>query len=613
MLPDFFPYKMLSMYIRKVSQKNKETDKEYSTHRLVESYRNADGKARQQILLNLGANFKIPTEQWKQLADRIEEIISGQRSLMLPEKEIEELAQSIAKRVVRRTASKTALTETPPENNYYSVDVDSLTHQQIRQVGPEHICLEAIKQLGLDQILKEAKFNNKQIDTAIGTIIGRLVSPGSERSTHKYLQNQSALDELLNCDFQQLKLNNLYCMADKILHNKKMIEEKLFTNEKGIFKFEEVITLYDLTNTYFEGRGLENIKASFGRSKEKRCDCPLVTLALVLDASGFPKKSEIYEGNVGESKTLSKMIHDLEGTTKPTVVLDAGISSEDNIEWLKSNGYTYIVVSKKNKPLIPEGASCTLRHKKDYLIKTTLVKNLETLESELYCYSELKEKKEQGMREQAFLRYETGLEKLLAGLKNKRTSKKYEKVLERFGRLKEKHKSVGYVYDVEIVADQKKKNAIDIKWTRIEGKQKAAGTYCLRSNRNDLDGQALWNIYITLTELEAAFRCLKSELGMRPVYHQITKRVDSHIFISVLAYHILHTIRYKLKQHGINESWETIKKDLSMQCRITSTMNCKDGKKLHIRKTSSPTPRQLEIYHALGVSASPGKTEKSIF
>ncbi len=133
------------------------------------------------------------------------------------------------------------------------------------------------------------------------------------------------------------------------------------------------------------------------------------------------------------------------------------------------------------------------------------------------------------------------------------------------------------------------------------------------SNRNDLDEQELWNIYITLTELEAAFRCLKTELGMRPVYHQVTKRVDSHIFISVLAYHILHTIRYKLKQHGINESWEAIKKDLHMQCRITTTMNCKDGKKLHIRKTSSPTPRQLEIYHALGIPASPGKTEKSIF
>ncbi len=601
------------MYIRRVSQINKETGKGYYTHRLVESYRNSNGKVRQQVLLNLGTHFTIPTEQWKQLADRIEEIISGQQSLLPPEEAIEELAQSIAKRVVRRASIEKTSTAALTDDNYYNVDANSLSYQQIRQVGPEHACVETLKQLGLEQLLKELKFNRKQINTAIGTVVGRLVSPGSERSTHKYLQNQSGLDELLGCDFQQLKLDDLYYIADKILHNKKIIEEKLFANEKAIFKFDEVITLYDLTNTYFEGRGLGNAKAAFGRSKEKRNDCPLVTLALVLDASGFPKKSEIYAGNIGESKTLSQMIRDLEGKTKPTVVLDAGISSEDNLAWLKSNGYTYIVVSKKSKPLIPDGASYVLQHKKDYLIKSTLVKNSDTAESELYCYSELKGKKEQGMRNQAFLRYETGLKKIAESLKNKRASKKYEKILERFGRLKEKYKSVGYAYDVEIIADKEKKNATAIKWERIEEKQKPTGTYCLRSNRNDLDEQGFWDIYTMLIELEAAFRSLKSELGLRPIYHQITKRIDSHIFISVLAYHILHTIRYKLKWHGINESWETIKKDLRMQCRITTTMNCKDGKKLHIRKTSSPTPRQLEIYHALKIPASPGKTEKSIF
>jgi hypothetical protein len=158
------------MYIRKVSQKNKETGKEYSTHRLVESYRNADGKARQQVLLNLGANFEIPPEQWKQLADRIEEIISGQQSLLLPEEKIESLAQSISKRVVRRAASETVSTVIQSEINCYNVDIDSLTHQQIRQVGPEHICVETIKRLGLNQLLKEAKFNNKQVDTAIARL-----------------------------------------------------------------------------------------------------------------------------------------------------------------------------------------------------------------------------------------------------------------------------------------------------------------------------------------------------------------------------------------------------------------------------------------------------------
>jgi transposase len=603
------------MYIRKVTQKNKDTGAEYFTYRLVKTYRNADGKVRQCLLLNLGAHFELPPEQWKLLSDRIEEIISGQQVLILPDDEIEDMAQSIAKRVVHKSAEepKVSTIKAAPDGDYYVVDVNSLEHQQVRQIGTEHVCYETVKQLGLDRLLFESGLNHKQVNAAIGSIIGRLASPGSERGTHKYLQTQSGLDELLGCDFQQMKLDSLYCIADKILCNKKVLEDKLFEKEKDIFKFEEVITLYDLTNTYFEGTCSGNAKAAYGRSKEKRSDCPLVTLALVLDASGFPKKSEIYTGNVSETKTLSQMIYRLEGKVKPTVVLDAGIASEENLEWLKVNGYTYIVVSKKNKTLIPEDASYILQHKKDYLIKAKLIKNTETKESELYCYSELKEKKEQGMRNQACLRYEAGLEKIVASLQKKGTTKSYEKILERLGRLKEKYKYVGHTYEVDVITNETRKRAVDIKWSRAETKQKAAGMYCLRSNCDDLNEQTLWDIYIMLTELEGAFRCLKSELGLRPVYHQITKRVDSHIFISVIAYHILHTIRYRLKQYGINSSWETIRRDLRTHCRITSTFTCKDGKKLHIRKSSLPNPRQLEIYKALGITTQAGKTEKSIF
>lgn len=601
------------MYIRKVTQKK--TGKEYYTHRLVETYRNAEGKVRQHVLLNLGTHFLIPPEQWKPLADRIEEIISGQQILFPLDDEIENEAQNIAKRVIHRVAEEKAPTPVQTENDYRTVDLNSLEHQQIRQVGAEHAGYEILKQLGFEQLLFELNFNRKQINTAIGSIIGRLAAPGSERATHKYLQTQSALDELLGCNFQDLSLDHLYDITDKLLRHKKVIEEKLFQTEKKLFQLDEVITLYDLTNTYFEGRSLSNIKAAFGRSKEKRNDCPLVTLALVLDGSGFPKKSEVFAGNISEPKTLAEMINRLEGKTKPLVVLDAGIATEENLIWLKDNGYKYIVVSKKNKLGILEDddGSFILQHKKEYLIKAKLIKNQDTQEQELYCYSELKGKKEQGMRNQATQRYETELKKLLLGLNKKRATKKYTKVLERLGRLKEKYKQISYAYEINVITDEAQKNAIDIQWTHLEGKQKAAGVYCLRSNCDNLDEQKFWDIYIMLTELEAAFRCLKSELGLRPVYHQITRRVDSHIFISVLAYHILHMIRYQLKCHGINESWETIRSELRTHSRITSTMKCEDGKKLHIRKTSLPNPRQLEIYHALNISASPAKTEKSIF
>ena len=603
------------MYIRKVSQINKETGKEYYTHRIVETYRNADGKVRQRVLLNLGTHFAVAQKHWKELADRIEEIIRGQQTLVLPEEYIEVEAQSIAKRVIHRVADEAqpAKVVNKEVGDFYTVDINSLKQQQIREVGAEHVCNETIKQLHLPQLLHEFGFNRKQINVAIGSIVGRLLSPGSERATYKHLQTQSALDELLECDFQQLKLDDLYSIADRILRNKKTLEEKLFAQEKELFQLDEVITLYDLTNTYFEGRNLGNTKAAFGRSKEKRSDCKLVTLALALDSSGFPKKSEIYEGNISEPKTLKQVIQNFEGKIRPTIVMDAGIASAENIDWLKQNGYTYIVMSKKKDLLIPDENSRVLQHKKDYLIQATLVKNEETAENELYCYSALKEEKERSMHDQAFSRYETGLKQIADGLKKKRTSKKYAKILEHLGRLKEKYKSVSYTYAVEIVTDESNKNVVDIKWTRSEEKQKPLGVYCLRSNCDDLDEQVLWDTYIMLTELEAAFRCLKSELGLRPIYHQITHRVDSHIFISLLAYHVLHTIRYQLKQHGIDDSWVTIRKDLRTHCRVTSTMICKDGRKLHIRKSSQPNPRQLEIYRALKIASIPGKTEKSIF
>jgi len=602
------------MYIRKVTQINATTGKRYYTYRLVETYRNTEGKVRQRVLLNLGAHFDVSAEEWKMLADRVEEITRGQRSLIPHEGHVEEIAQSIAARVTtKRGANVEAVADASDRStDYQTVDLSSLSHQNIRQIGAEHVGLEISKQLDIMGLLTELKFNKKQINFAIGSIIGRLIAPGSERSTHKYLQKQSALDELLNCDFQQLSLNQLYQISDKLEKSKAVIEQRLFEREKNLFNFEEVITLYDLTNTYFEGRALANRKAAFGRSKEKRSDCPLVTLALVLDASGFPKKSEVFEGNISEPKTLEEMLHRLEAGTKPTVVMDAGIATQENIEWLIAHEYHYIVVSRKNRQVVFSETDTIIKHKKEYVIKSKLETNSETGEQELYCCSELKAEKECSMHSKAQARFEKELKELAAGLKKKGTTKRYTKVIERIGRLKEKHKHAGSLYSIRVVPDEENKRAIDILWQQ-SSKKKHPGVYCLRSNRNDLKAQTMWDIYIMLTDLEAAFRCLKSELGLRPIYHQKTSRVDSHIFISVIAYHILHTIRYKLKAHGIHESWESLRKELNTHCRLTSTLKSKNGQMIHIRKTSQPNPRQAEIYNALGITKIPGRTEKSIF
>lgn len=602
------------MYIRSVTQKNKKTGEIYTTYRLVESYRNAQGKVRQHALINLKSDFAISKESWPILANRVEEIRNGQPSLFGLEIPLENEAQRIAKLIIQK--SSLVISEPKPSStkvDYQTVDLNSLQHQHIRKIGGEHVGYHAAKQLELDTILGDIGLNQKQIYLALGTIIGRLVHPGSELSTHCYLKEHSALDELLGTDFSDLSLKNFYKIADQLLKHKQVIEQKLYQREKELFQLGDIITLFDITNTYFEGQCLSNPKALHGRSKEKRTDRPLVALGMLLDASGFPKKSEFFPGNVGEPKTLEQMLTVLGNNKKVTVVMDAGIATEDNIVWLKKSGYHYIVVSRKRNLVMPTNKDAVLvKEQAGNAVQAILVKNEDTSELELYCHSEAKEAKAKHMVSKTASRYEIELQKLADGLQKKRGTKKYDKVLEKLGRLKEKYKKVAFLYDVSSVVDEKSQNIVQLVWGRNDNAmtRKEKGVYCLRTNRADLDAKAFWGIYTMLTELEAAFRCLKSELGLRPVYHQKEHRVDAHLFISILAYHLLHTIRYQLKMKGINQSWETLREVLDTQCRITTTLQLKNGKTVQIRKTSMPDPNQLAIYQALSIDPHPGKTEK---
>lgn len=600
------------MYIRRTQQKHAKTAKVYQAFRLMESYRDSKGKAISKLLLNLGVGFCIPQENWPELCERITDIYNGQEPLFNLDESIEQEAQRIAKILIRKNAQPTSTKQT----DFHSVDVNSLEHEDIRFVGAEYVGLHAAKQLGLEDILKETGFNQKQTNIALGSIIGRLVRPASEASTHRYLKDQSALDELLGVDFSTLPLRALYTISDLLNQAKGKIESALYEKEKGLFSLKETLLLYDLTNTYFEGRSLANAKAQYGRSKEKRRDCPLVTLGMALDSSGFPKKTEILPGNVSEPGTLKAMLAHMGSDKAETIILDAGIATEENVKFLRDEGYTYIVVSRKRNLVMPESEhKVLLKDTPGNRVEAVLVNDEGACEIELYCHSEAKAQKAEAFNTKAAVRYEAELEKCLLALTKKSGTKNYEKVIEKIGRLKERYRKVAAHYTVEVEREIKEgkpgKNACSINWVK-ELVKKNPGVYCLRSNRTDLEAKALWDTYVMLTELEAAFCSLKSELGLRPVYHQKEARIDGHLFISVLAYHLLHTIRYQLKLKGINESWDSIRDVLSSQCRISSRMNLEDGRVLHLRKTSKADLNQIKIYNALGIDSQPGKTIKTL-
>jgi transposase len=454
-------------------------------------------------------------------------------------------------------------------------------------------------------------------DVAIGVIAGRLINPCSELETHWWLRYKSAIDELMGTDFSLVPQDRVYRVSDKLLKGRDDLEEYLSCKEKTLFNLRETIVLYDLTNTFLEGTGKLNKKALCGVSKEKRSDCPLVTLGLVLDGDGFPKRSRVFEGNVSEGKTLEKMLLVLEKeplVIKPLIVFDAGIAVENNLKWLRNNHYEYLAVSRRRKRGVPEELAArmvTVKEDNESLVRAVLENDEETKEVLVWCHSLLKEKKEEGIKHLFRQRFEEGLKKIEAGLTKKNGRKVYEKVIERIGRLKERYSRTARHFEIAVQKNDKDR-ATSLSWSVKEDLEKTDGVYCLRTNRQGLNEQALWDCYNTIRDVEDAFRCMKSDLGFRPIRHHIERRSDGHLFITVLAYHILHAIRFKLRNKGIHDSWSTIRERLSMHTRNTTTLKKEDGKVIHIRKSSRPEPHQKIIYDALNIASVPGRMVKKI-
>jgi transposase len=602
------------MYIRKTQCQKRKAGGHYFTYRLVESRRTEKG-VRQRTLLNLGVDFSLPREQWPDLTKRIEDILRGQQSLLDIDTDIERLAQGFASRIIISDQD----VNDPDNIDYREVDLDSIEMSRPRSVGGEHVTLEALRFLGLDEKLGELGFNGPQTAAAIGTVIGRACAPGSELATHAWLRERSGLGELIDYDFEGLSLYGMYQISDQLLGKKTALEQYLYERERSLFGLQETITLYDLTNTYFEGQCKANALAAHGHSKEKRSDCPLVTLGLVLDSSGFPKRSHVYEGNVSEPGTLSEMIHNLQSTgipelQKPMVVMDAGIATQENIDWLKNHQYPYLVVSRKKHREFDESESIIVKQDAECTVKVQKVIDDETGETLLYCHSSQREKKERAIGILFSRRFEDALQHLHDGLTIKRRLKKYDRVVEKIGRLKQQFAKAAKLFTVTVTKDDKSGNAAKITWQRKPAPDTTdtyPGVYCLRTSQTGWDESTLWKTYTMLTDLEAVFRSLKSELGLRPIHHQIAKRVSGHLFITVLAYHLVHTIRFRLKQMDNHSSWSSLRKILSTQSRVTVSMQCKNDSTVHVRKSTRPEPNQQKIYSALGVKSHPGQAIKT--
>ena len=334
----------------------------------------------------------------------------------------------------------------------------------------------------------------------------------------------------------------------------------------------------------------------------------------MLDASGFVRRSQVFAGNVREHRTLAGMLEALDAPAGALVVMDRGVATEAAIRWLRDNGYRYLVVSRERHRQFDADAAVAIQTQSNQTVHLHKVVSTDPGEVRLYCYSEERAHKERAIVERAAARFEAALTTLNEGLARPRAHKRLGQVWQRIGRLRAKHTRVAKHYQIEVTPDQTGEKAAAVTWTRRPQDGSMAthpGVYCLRSSETDWDEDALWRTYTTLTDVEAVFRALKSELGLRPIYHQKPRRADGHLFITVIAYQLVQVIRTRLRAHGQHASWTTLRRILEGQQRVTATFRRPDRRTLHVRTATQAEPGQRAIYDALGIDPQPGGVRKT--
>lgn len=600
------------MYIREIKTTNPKTKKVYTKLALVESY-NTEKGPRQRTIMGLGS-VDIPRELWAELAYCLEMKLSGQQRWMKQDEHVEKLADELLAKQLLKSEKQAQREKREQHEQIMSVDVQSLATLQTRALGAEIVADKVWKQLGFDKILHAIGFTARQKSLAKIAIIGRLCEPGSEHHLYRWFQKRSALNELLDEDLSEVGKDGFYDIADELLAYKEQIEQSLYQNENKTFSTRERVFLYDLTNTYFEGQCADNALAHRGHSKEKRTDCPLVTLALVVNAQGFAVMSQIYKGNQSEPATLEDILNRLEAdmlpiltSVKPMMIMDRGIATQENIALLVERGYPYTLIERRSEQqdFLSDFEDLSTFEQVGQDDEVVYLKKTETdTQTRVLCCSYKRRQKERSMdqkKETAFLQTLASIQRQV---KNGRLKRK-EKVYERIGRAKQKYPTIWKYYDINVDLDDHAKDVRTLNWHKKEiqreQRQQLAGCYVIHSTCTHLSAQAIWQLYMTLNQVESAFKDLKSQLGLRPVYHQQAHRTAGHLFIGVLAYHLLIAIEHQLRQAGDHRSWGTIKKELSTYVRTTIAFNDKHGDLYHVRVSSTPESHHKEIFRALSV------------
>lgn len=593
------------MYIRKTTKKYK--GKTYFNHLLVESVATPRGP-RQKTICSLGDLSPGPREKWAALANRVQAALHGQSSL--------DQLDPLVDQIVDKVRSSRPKTDGPVQSSdaadLVAVHTDQVACEQAREAGPVHVGHEMWVRLGLAKILQDVGLSSRSRILTEVMALNRLVCPSSEHATPDWIRS-TALTDILREEFTSLSDESLYRNLDRLHPNRSAIEQALAEREKSLFNLDDSYLLYDLTSTYFEGQCQRNPRAKRGYSRDKRPDCKQVVVGLVLDRDGFPKAHEVFEGNRQDRTSLDEMLDSLERRSGrrggATVIVDRGMAFEENLEQIRKHGHHYLVACRQaeRNPWLEEFEDVDgweeIKRKPSprnpFQKKSRVwIKRAED-EDHLYvlCLSEGRQAKDRAIREKHEKRLLIDLEALQASVTSGRV-KKPEKIHQRIGRLKERYPRVARYWRISYDAE-----SCTLSWEENTERKKRAieldGSYLMKTDQTDLSIDEAWRLYMLLTRVENAFRNMKSPLSERPIFHQLEHRVETHIFLCVLAYHLLVSIEKMFLDQGIHTSWASVRDQLRTHQVLTVLLPTTDGRILKIRKGTNPEPQHVEIYNTL--------------
>lgn len=589
-------------------------------YRLVESYRNESDRVCHRTLLNIGFWPDATTEQKIKVVDHLNSRYKNELELF------EESDQQVVEWVNHfwnQMIEKRTIDRKTMEQNHRLVKADSIKHKEAREIGTEWICANTWNKLKLTELFEGLGWKQEEVQLAMTQIISRAVYPGSELATSKWIKDNSAICDITGYDINKITKDKLYESALHLYKQKDAIEKYLSTKTNELFDLQDRIMLYDLTNTYFEGSKRKSNLAKYGRSKEKRSDAKLVVLAMVVNIEGFIKYSAIHEGNFSDTSDITSLLEKLSITTsgaKPIVVMDAGIATEANLKILNQQKYQYLVVSRtklKDYQILQQGKATCLLTKSKKLIRLTEVQSEKHTDRFFKVESLDKGLKEQGIKNRLEQGYEQQLQLIQKSLTKPRGIKKPDKVQQRIGRAKQKYPSIHYLYHIHLDIDSNTQTVKNLYWQKdiekaAEAKNKM-GVYFLRTNLEQTDEALGWMIYNTIREIESTFRVLKTDLDLRPIYHKNDNSTMAHLHLGLLAYWLVNTIRYQLKQAGITDDWKEIKRKASTQKSVLTTAQNSYDVLIQIKRCTEPSEDLKKIHDALkGLKPKPFKQIKFV-